>query len=298
MTSFSGIFPALITPFDSSERIDEKALRRLISFLVDSGVNGFYACGTTAETFLLSIEERKRLLETAVDEAKGRVPVICHIGAISTAQAVDLGRHAAKAGASAVSAIPPFYYKFTLDELKSHYLEILREVDLPLIPYNFPNLSGVTLGIDNFGEVLRNEKVIGVKHTSSDFFQLDRMKNIGKKLVVFNGFDEMFLSGLAMGADGAIGSTFNFMPERFLAIKKLFDENRIKEARAVQSEANEIIKVVLDSGSLAAHKYLLTLRGIDCGICRKPFKPLGEEAKGKLRDIHAKFFSSYPAIRP
>ena len=290
MASFTGIFPALITPFDESERIDEKALRRLLSFLIDKGVQGFYACGSTSEAFLLTTEERKRLLEIVLDETRGRVPVICHIGAISTAQAVDFGKHAVKAGAAAVSAIPPFYYKFSLEELKAHYLEILKEVDLPLIPYNFPTQSGVTIGIDNFGEVLRNDKVIGVKHTSSDFFSLDRMKNCGKKLVLFNGFDEMFLAGLAMGADGAIGSTYNFMPERFLAIYKLYNEGKTVEARRLQSEANEIIKVVLDSGSLAAHKYLLTLRGIDCGICRKPFKRLTDEAKRKLEETYKKFF--------
>ncbi|MFA6508027.1 MAG: N-acetylneuraminate lyase [Treponemataceae bacterium] len=286
MKSLKGIFPALLTPFERSGRVDEENLRKLVSVNIGRGVDGFYACGSTAEAFLLTIEERKRILEIVVGEVAGRVPVICHIGAIGTDLSIDLGKHAAASGADAVSSIPPFYYKFSGEEVICYYRDIADAIDLPVIPYNFPALSGVTLTGDLIRRLREHPRIVGVKFTSNDLFQLERMKKDDPELIVYNGFDEIFLAGFSMGADGAIGSTFNFMPEKFLGIRKRLLAGDLAGARVFQDQANEVIQALVETGKLLnAQKYLVGLQGIPCGDCRRPFLPLTDEDKTKLEKV-------------
>lgn len=283
MKTLRGIFPALLTPFDASGQVNEASLRQLVSFNIAKGVDGFYVCGSTGEAFLLSQDERKRILETVVSEVAGRVSVICHIGAISTDFTIQLGRHAVAAGADAVSSIPPFYYKFSSDEVLGFYRDLADAIELPVIPYNFPALSGVTLTGALIRKLREHPRIAGVKFTSSDLFQLERMKKDDPDLIVYNGFDEMYLAGMAMGADGAIGSTYNFMPEKFLGIRERMLAGDLPGARALQDQANEVIQVVIDTGkALVAQKYLTGLVGIPCGECRRPFIPLTTADKASL----------------
>jgi N-acetylneuraminate lyase len=284
-----GIFPALLTPFDSRNHIDEGALAALVNSLVDRGVRGFYVCGSTGEAFLLEMAERMRILEVVVAAAAGRAAIICHVGAIGTDLSLTLGRHAASVGVDAISSIPPFYYKFSPDEIVSYYMDLADGTGLPVIPYNFPALSGVTLSGELMSRLRRNPGIIGVKFTSNDLFQLERMKKEDPGLLVYNGFDEIFLAGLSMGADGAIGSTFNFMPEKFLAIRQHFEAGNREAARTAQEGANEVIQTLIATGKmLNAQKYLLGLQGIPFGECRKPFLPLTETDRKNLDAIAAR----------
>ena len=287
MQKLKGIFPALLTPFTKEDKINEKALQQLVKMNIDKGVDGFYVGGSTAEAFLLSLEERKYIVDIVAQEAKGKCAIIVHIGCISTDQAVELGKHAEKAGVDAVSSIPPFYYNFSFPEIKSHYFEIVNRVNLPMVMYNFPAFSGVTLNSDNIGEFLKDPRFIGIKHTSSDFFSLERFKQTYKDVLVYNGFDEMFLAGLSMGADGGVGSTYNFMAEKFIRIKQLFEEGKMEEARRIQNEANNIIKVLVKVGVLPGEKEVLNQMGLEFGECRKPFKKVSEEEKEMLRKVLA-----------
>lgn len=287
MKNLKGIFPALLTPFTKENKINEKALQKLVQMNIDKGVNGFYVGGSTAEAFLLSMDERKYILDIVAQEAKGKCAIISHIGCISTDQAVELGEHSKKVGVDAISSITPFYYNFSFSEIKSYYYDIVNSVNLPMIIYNFPAFSGVTLNSDNVKEFLCDQRFIGVKHTSSDFFSLERFKQIHKNVLVYNGFDEMFMAGLAMGADGGIGSTYNFMAEKFIKIKNLFDEGRVEEAREVQTKANNIIKVLAKVGVMPGEKEILNMMGLDFGECRRPFKRINEEEKELIKNTLA-----------
>jgi N-acetylneuraminate lyase len=282
---FKGVFPALVTPFKDDGSLNEDALRAIIRLNLKKGVKGFYADGSSSEAFLLSQEERKRLLEITASEAGGKCTLIAHVGSIATDHVIDLGLHAKKLGYDAISAIPPFYYKFTSEEIKGYYHDIATSVDMPIIVYNFPAFSGVTLTCDDIREYRRDSRFIGVKFTAMDLFQLQQIRAIDEDMIVFNGYDEMFLGGLVMGATGAIGSTYNFMAEKFIKIYDLFCAGKVGEAQKVQAEANEIIAVLAKVGVFQGEKYALELQGIDAGPCRKPFKPLSEEAKHSLKDV-------------
>jgi N-acetylneuraminate lyase len=280
---FNGIFPALVTPFKKDGSINEEALRAIIRLNLKKGVAGFYVDGSSSEAFLLSHDERKRLLEIAASEAKGKGTIIAHIGSIGTDHAIDLGLRAKELGYDAISAVPPFYYKFTADEIKGYYRDICGAVDMPVIIYNFPAFSGVSLTCDDIREYRKDRRFIGVKFTATDLFQLQQMRAIDEDMIVFNGYDEMFLGGLAMGATGAIGSTFNFMAEKFVSIYELFKAGKVSEAQKAQNEANEVIAVLGKVGVFQGEKYALELQGIDAGPCRKPFKPITDEGKRMLR---------------
>jgi N-acetylneuraminate lyase len=282
---FHGIIPALITPFTLDGKIDDKALQQLVRMNLDKGVNGFYVGGSTGEAFLLSMEERKHILEVVSQEAKGKATIIAHIGSIATDHAIELGRHAADLGVDAVSSIPPFYYKFSLPEIKSYYLDIVEAVNAPMILYNFPALTGVTLTNENVGDLLAHERIVGVKHTSFDLHQLQRMLELNPGLTVFNGHDEIFLAGLSMGARSAIGSTYNFMAEKFISILKFFKNGQMEEALRLQAEANAIIDVLIKVGVFQGIRAALELMGLPCGECRRPFKKLTEEEKSMLRKV-------------
>lgn len=284
MEKLKGIFPALITPYKDNGNINVEVLRELVRINIEKGVAGFYVGGSTAEAFLLTLDERKLILETVVETVNEECAVIAHIGCISTDQAIELAKHAKNTGVDAVSSIPPFYYNFTLEEIKGYYFDIIKSVDLPMIVYNFPSNSGVTFDSQNAKDLIQNERVVGIKHTSYDLYQMERFKEIDQDLIIFNGHDEVFLAGLAMGADSAIGSTYNFMAEKFIKIQNLYLEDKYEEAKRIQKRANDIIEVLIKVGVYQGIKYALSLQGLDCGKCRKPFKILTEDKRKILKE--------------
>ena len=283
-SKFEGIFPALLTPFDENGAVNYGALRALVTYNIEKGVQGFYVNGSTAEVFLLSDEERKNIYKTVAEAAKGKATLIAQIGAISTAQAIEYAKYAEACGYDAISAVAPFYYKFSFAQIKKHYYDIVNAVNIPMVIYNIPTFTGVSLTVEQVGEFFCDSRFLGMKHTATDFFALEQFKTRYPEKIIFNGYDEMMLSGLAMGADGGIGSTYNFMAEKFLAIRSLFLENRVEEAREIQRECNRIITALLRVGVIEGCKEVVTQLGIPMGDCRAPFMPLTDEQKAFIRE--------------
>ena len=277
-----GIMPALMTAFDTAtESISKENTAALVKKLKSAGVHGFYVGGSSGEMVLCSVKERMELLETVM-EASGDLTVIAHTGAMSTADAILLSRHAESSGADAISSVTPLYYKYSFREIKHYYSRLCEAVSVPVIIYNIPALTGTALDFGQLSELLSIDGVGGMKFTSSDFFLLNRLKQEFPDKVFYNGCDEMLLSGLSAGADGGIGTTYNFMPEMFLSIYELFNNGRMKEANAVQSMANKIIAEVVSRGTLSASKQMINFSGLDYGVCREPLLPLDETAKNEL----------------
>lgn len=282
---FKGIFPALLTPFDENDDVNTKVLCQLIDYNLEKGVQGFYVGGSTAEAFLLSEEERLLVMKTVSEHVAGRCTLIAHVGCISTKQSIKLAQAAKTLGYDAISAVAPFYYKFSFKEIKKFYYEIVEAVDLPMIIYNFPAFSGVNLTVDNVKEFLCDDRFLGVKHTSSDYFALEQFKALFPDKLLYNGYDETFLAGLSMGADGAIGSTFNLMAEKFIQIREAFIREDMKTAQGIQKEANVIIQALCKVGVMQGEKAIMDELGFDFGPARAPFAPLTEEQKKELCDV-------------
>lgn len=279
---FKGIFTALLTPFDKKDKVNEKELEKLVKFNVEKGVTGFYVGGSTAEAFLLTTDERKQIMEIVKSVAPEHT-LIAHIGSIHEAQATELGKYAKKLDYDCISSVAPFYYKFSFDEIKNYYFNLADSSELPMLVYHFPNFSGVNMGIEQFKSFLCDERFIGIKYTSNDFFMLEQCKTAFPDKLVYNGFDEMFMAGLSMGADGGIGSTYNFMADKFVKIRNLFLENKIEEAQKIQREANKIITVLCKIGVMQAEKEVLNQLGFDFGVCRRPFGVPTDEEKELIK---------------
>ena len=281
-TSYCGIITALATPFDSDGRINETALCELIERNIEMGVSGFFVCGSSAEVFTLTLEERMLIMQAVSRKVNKRVKLIAHVGCISTAQACELGRYAKKLGYDAVSSVAPFYHKFGFPEIKKYFLELADAAELPLIIYNIPAFTGVTFSIDELTDLLSDERIIGIKHTSGDYMQLRQIKSAYPDKLVYNGYDETFLCGLVMGADGAIGSNFNFMADKFVKIYELFCKGKIQQAMQLQKKATDIITAIMRFGLSPSIKVLLRAGGVDCGNCREPFKTLSPKDESEL----------------
>jgi N-acetylneuraminate lyase len=287
---FNGIVAALVTPYDKFDEVNYKELKKLVRYLIGKGIDGFYVGGSTGEAFLLSQDERKKILEAVLEENNGEKQVIAHVGNISTDFACDLAKHAKVAGADAVSAISPFYYKFAASEIKQYYFDIMDASDLPMFIYNFPNLSGFSLTSDILDEYCKNGQVGGVKFTSNDFYEMERMRMKHPELTIWNGYDEMFLSGLMAGADGGIGSTYNMLCPIIRGVYDNCKAGNITLAQDYQSKVNEVVGISRKYNNIFVFiKAILALEGLNLGHCRKPFAPLPESAMEDIKYVHSKF---------
>ena len=285
MEKYKGVFTALLTPFNKENRVNEKELEKLVRFNLTKGVKGFYVGGSTAEAFLLSTDERKQIMDV-VKSAAPDATLIAHIGSINEGEATELALHAKKTGYDVISSVAPFYYKFTFEEIKNYYFRLADAAELPMLVYHFPAFSGVNMGVNEMGQFLSDDRFLGIKYTSNDFFTMEQCKSNFHEKIVYNGFDEMFLAGLSMGADGGIGSTYNFMADKFVKIKSLFEAGKISEAQEIQKKANKIITVLCKIGVMQAEKEVLNQLGFDFGICRHPFgEPTTEQKELIAKEI-------------
>lgn len=287
LNKFRGVFCALNAIYDKDDNIDRDKMKQLVKVYKSLGVRGVYACGSTGEGFLLSTEERKQVAAAVKEAAGDDFTVIVHVGCASTKESIELAKHAQSIGADAVSAVPSVYYHLPAESVKLHWESIINATDVPFIIYNIPQLTGFDLSPAMLGEFAKNEKIIGVKNSAEPVYLMERYrKAAGDDFIIFNGSDEQFVGGRIMGADAGIGGTYGCMPELFVALDNLVNENRIEEAKVLQYKINDCIFDLLACKSLyGAAKQVISLRfGIDCGQPRSPFLPVSREDAKPIAD--------------
>jgi len=266
-----GVIPALITTFDENENFDEKRMRAVVEHLIGKKIDGLYLTGSTGEGFLMTPEERKKVVEVVIEQTAGRVPIIVHVGAIGTKISIDLAKHAEQCGADAISSVPPFYWRFDADSVFNYYKDITESTSLPMIVYNI-----MLAGLQSYEQVKRFaqiEGVKGLKFTATSHYDVMRLKeDLGEDFLIYSGSDEMSMSGLAFGADGLIGSFYNLMPEVFIDIYNAMNNNDLPLAKEKQKFANAIIMFAVQKNYLGIMKRALSWMGIDAGYCRRPFE--------------------------
>ena len=268
--NINGVIPAMITSFNKDESINKEGIRKTINYLISEKVNGLYITGSTGETFLMSQDEKKQVIEIIVEEVNGRVPVIAHIGSIGTKITTELGQYAEKVGVDALSALPPFYYGFSNDEIFTYYTDISNTTNLPITIYNISHAH--LMDLDMLKRLAAIKNVKGVKYTAPTHFNFNKIKKeVGENFKIYSGMDEMSLSGLISGADGIIGSFYNLMPEMFVDIYAKVKEGNINAAKKIQEKINIIILYALGKSGYPFIKMGLNWLGIDSGYVRKPF---------------------------
>tara|TARA_B100000959_G_C14972301_1_gene620221 strand:+ start:1900 stop:2829 length:930 start_codon:yes stop_codon:yes gene_type:complete len=282
--NINGVIPAMITSFNKDESINKEGIRKTVNYLISEKVDGLYITGSTGETFLMSQEEKRETIEIIVEEVNRRVPVIAHIGSIGTKLTTELGQYAEKVGVDALSALPPFYYGFSNDEIFTYYKDISNSFNLPITVYNISNAN--LMELDMLKRLASIENVKGVKYTAPTHFNFSKIKKeIGESFKIYSGMDEMALSGLISGADGIIGSFYNLMPELFVDIYKLVKNNNINEAKKIQEKINIIVLFALKKSGYPFIKMGLKWLDIDSGYVRRPFKSIVDsENENIIRD--------------
>ena len=280
--NLKGIIPAFVTPFDADGNLAPDVAKIHAKNLLAEGANGLYVGGSSGEMALLSVDERKTLLEAVID-AVPDLPIICHIGALSALDAIELAKHADKLGVAAISSVTPFYYKYGFEEIKNYYRMISEAVDTPMVIYNIPNLSGSNLSIAQLCELMTIPGVAGMKFTSSDYFAFERIRRAFPDKILYNGADEMLISGLAMGADGGIGTNYNFICRKMVKLYGEFKSGDISGALQTQHEINDIVQILFRYNYLPSVKTMIKLKGLDVGQCRPPFVALNDKEVEELR---------------
>lgn len=292
LNKLRGVFCALNAIYDENDNVDTEKMKQLVKVYKDRGVKGVYVCGSTGEGFLLSMDERKKVVEAVKEAAGDDFTIIVHVGCASTKESIELAKHCEQVGVDAVSAVPCVYYHLPEASVLMHWNAIVDSTDLPFIIYNIPQLTGFNLTPELLGELSKNEKIVGVKNSAEPVYLMERYRQAaGDDFVIFNGSDEQFVGGRLMGADSGIGGTYGCMPELFVELDKLVNNNEIEKAKALQFKINECIFALLSCKSLyGAAKQVMTIRfGIDCGQPRSPFLPVTAEEAKPVADLIEKY---------
>jgi N-acetylneuraminate lyase len=263
-----------------------------------AGVHGIYVCGTTGEGMLQPLAQRQAIVETAVACTPRDRHVVVHVGAASLDEALALSSHAAKAGAHAISSLPPLSAQFAFSDVLRYYEALARASDLPLLVYYFPDVSPSISSAEQLEILCALPTVIGVKFTDFDLYTMTLVMRPERR--IFNGRDEVLAAGLLMGADGGIGTFYNLVPELFLRIHAAAAAGRWDEARTVQQRVNALIRITQRFPVFPAVKQILTWSGLDCGACLPPRARITVEQQRMLQEslVEAGFGELVaPAIR-
>ena len=281
LEKYRGIIPAFYACYEDDGSVSPERTREFTRYLIYKGVKGLYVCGSSGECIYQSKEERKLILESVMQEAKGKITIIAHVGCNNTADSMELAAHAESVGADAIASIPPIYFHLPDYAIAEYWNDISSAApNTDFIIYNIPQLAGVALSMPLYQEMLKNPRVIGVKNSSMPIQDIQMFKDVrGDDCVVFNGPDEQLAGGLAIGADGGIGGTYAAMPELYLKIKELVDAGETGKARMIQNDANRIIyEVCKCHGNLyAVMKEILKEYGLNLGGVRKPLASVTEQ---------------------
>lgn len=283
-----GVLVALVTPFtaDGTE-IDGDCLRSQVERLIAAGVHGLVPGGSTGEFTALTLAERKQLTEDCVKAANGRVPVVAGTGALSTAEAIELSRHAASVGASALMVVPPFYDAPNLEQVKAHLAAVQEASGLPIVYYNIPAASGVDLTAAEIASLAEVKGVDFLKDTSGDAVSLGELLVAHHdKITAFNGWDTLTFFGLASGAKGTVWGATNLIPDLSM---QLWDAVAVRgdlaEGRQLWAKIWPICNFLESHNYAAAVKTGLELIGESAGPVRAPFTLLDAEARETLTEL-------------
>lgn len=280
---FSGVMSALVSCIDENENVKEESMRRLMNWHLKEGFSGFYLTGGTGEGPILQKETRKRIVEIAKDEIGDRGDLIVHVGAIDLRTATELAAHAAEVGADAISSVPPFFFRYEEPQIRDYYQALSDASGLPILMYASP-LSGVNITWSMVDRLMDIPNMIGLKWTSYDYYNMHKIKELrGGNINVINGPDECLLCGLAMGADGGIGATYNVMPKLFTQIYNNFKAGNLAAAQEAQFKVNKMIGVLGKFGVACGIKDLLDMLGFDCGYQVYPQKRFTAEEQQAFR---------------
>ena len=289
-TSFRGSFTALVTPFSKDGALDEKAFRALVAWQIAEGTSGLVPVGTTGESPTLSHDEHKRVVEWCVDEAKGRVPVVAGSGSNSTQEAIDLSRHAEKAGADAVLVVTPYYNKPTQEGLYQHFKAINEAIGIPILMYNIPGRSVIDMSVDTMKRLFELKNIAGVKDATANLVRVSQQRaELGSDFNQLSGEDSTALAFNAHGGHGCISVTSNVAPRLCADFQGACRRGDYAAALTLQDKLMPLHLALFVESNPAPAKYALSVLGRCTDTVRLPLVTLADKSKAVVRDamVHA-----------
>jgi 4-hydroxy-tetrahydrodipicolinate synthase len=282
---FSGAITAIVTPFKDG-KVDEKAFRDLINFLIDGGVSGIVPCGTTGESATLSHLEHERVIDITVETVNKRVPVIAGTGSNSTDEAIRLTRHAKEAGADAALLITPYYNKPTQKGLYEHYKAVAAACDIPLVLYNVPGRTGVNMSAETVVELSKIDSIVGIKEASGDLVKCSQIiRDTADDFCLLSGEDALNYPILCCGGVGAISVTANVLPSKVSALCSAWAKGDISAARKLHLELLDINNAMFIETNPIPVKTALAMMGKVREEFKLPLCAMAEGNRKKLAEV-------------
>ncbi|RDV01393.1 4-hydroxy-tetrahydrodipicolinate synthase [Undibacter mobilis] len=288
-TSFRGSMTALVTPFKNGA-VDEQAFRALIDWQIAQGTSGLVPVGTTGESPTLSHDEHHKVVEICIDQAKGRVPVIAGAGSNSTAEAVELARHAEEAGADAVLVVTPYYNKPTQDGMYHHFKAVNDAIGIPIVIYNIPPRSVVDMSIDTMARLYELKNIVGVKDATANLARVSQQRHaLGPDFIQLSGEDMTALAYMAAGGHGCISVVANVAPKPCADLMAAVFKGDYAGALKIQDRLVPLHDAIFKEPGLAGAKHGLKLLGRIEEEVRLPLMPVTVPTGKVIRDamVHA-----------
>ena len=288
--NFEGTTVAMVTPFTKDDGVDETGMRENINYLIENGVNGILAAGTTGESATITHDEQRKMIDILVDEVNGRVKAIAGAGSNSSKEALGLVQHAEDSGADAALVITPYYNKPQQHGLYQHYKLLSESTNIPIIVYNVPSRTGTDIDVETIGKVAQLDGIVGIKEANPD---MDKVSHTIKRLqdldctdfAVLSGNDNLTLPMIAMGAKGVISVVANVDPARMSQMVDAGLKGDFETAFKLHYELYNLMKVLFIESNPVPAKESLNMMGRPAGHVRMPLAPLKEESKAKLSEV-------------
>jgi 4-hydroxy-tetrahydrodipicolinate synthase len=282
---FTGALSAIVTPFREGA-VDDAALRDLIEWQIGAGIQGIVPCGSTGESATLSHLEHEQVIRLAVEQARGRVPVVAGTGSNSTAEAIRLTRFAREARADAALLISPYYNKPTQEGIYKHYEMIARSVDLPLIIYNIPGRTGSNIQPETMARLCEVGNIVGVKEASGSMDQISDIHRLcGDRLTILSGDDSATLPLMALGAKGVISVITNVMPREMRDMTAAALDGDYARARKIHYQMLPLMRALFIETNPIPVKHAMSLLKKCSAEVRLPLTPMSAPAADKLRNV-------------
>ncbi|WP_174591548.1 4-hydroxy-tetrahydrodipicolinate synthase [Methanocella conradii] len=282
-----GVYPALITPFKKNGEVDIAGFRKNIDYVIEGGVSGIVPCGCTGEAATLSFEEQKLLLEVAVDQANGRVPVIGGSGSNNTSEAVELTKYAKDAGATAAMLITPYYNKPGDAGQILHYKTVAEKVDIPIILYNVPSRTGINMKPSVVAELAKIDNIIGIKEASGNPAQaaeiIELTRNNKKPFTVLSGDDNLTIPIMSYGGKGVVSVVANILPREVSQMVDCYLKGDFKKALDVYYKLAPIMRGLFIETNPIPVKAAASMMGLAAGPLRPPLTTMAPENQQKLK---------------
>lgn len=283
-TIFTGAGVAIVTPMNADGSVNYEKYRELISWQIENGTDAIITCGTTGESSTLNHEEHIRVMQAAVEEAAGRVPVVSGTGSNDTAYCIELSNEAKALGADALLLVSPYYNKTSQRGLVAHYTTIADAVDLPIILYNVPSRTGVDIKPATIAELYRHPNIVAVKEANGNISSAAQVAALCD-IDIYSGNDDQIVPLLSLGGKGVISVLSNILPRQTHDICAKWFEGDVAGSRRLQLELLELAGALFSDVNPIPVKEAMNLMGMQVGECRLPLLGMDEASKAKLKDV-------------